>query len=165
MISKYWGTVVVLGQRGYFIRTVSSLTWYWMKCNEMLSIHHKNPGVLERNTVQVLWTMILKRVWFARLVFRLLSSTEPNAGTHPSRALKGQPTTAPAATPSMARLGRPWNQPVIATTVLYMQKVLGRNAADTRHGPKLFRAKVVSSSMMPPCMYLRPPLHTLLFKS
>lgn len=49
--------------------------------------------------------------------------------SYPSRALKGQPTMAPAAIPSTARLGRPWNQPVIATTVLYMQNVLGRKAA------------------------------------
>lgn len=48
--------------------------------------------------------------------------------SYPSRALKGQPTMAPAATPSTARLGRPWNQPVIATTVLYIQNVLGRKA-------------------------------------
>lgn len=49
--------------------------------------------------------------------------------SYPSRALKGQPTMAPAAVPSTARLGRPWNQPVIATTVLYIQNVLGRKAA------------------------------------
>ncbi len=48
--------------------------------------------------------------------------------SYPSRALKGQPTMAPAAIPSTARLGRPWNQPVIATTVLYIQNVLGRKA-------------------------------------
>lgn len=49
--------------------------------------------------------------------------------SYPRRAQKGQPTMAPAAIPSTARLGCPWNQPVIATTVLYIQNVLGRKAA------------------------------------
>jgi len=49
--------------------------------------------------------------------------------SYPRRAQKGQPTMAPAAIPRTARLGCPWNQPVIATTVLYIQNVLGRKAA------------------------------------
>ena len=44
---------------------------------------------------------------------------------------------APAATPRMANGGKSWNQPVMATKVVYMQKEEGRNAADEQNIPVL----------------------------
>ena len=48
--------------------------------------------------------------------------------SYPIRAENGQPTIAPAATPMTANGMESWNQPVIATIVVYMQKEEGRNA-------------------------------------
>lgn len=48
---------------------------------------------------------------------------------YPRAALKGQPMMAPAATPSTAMEVLSIYQPVMAITVVYMQKLLGRKAA------------------------------------
>lgn len=50
--------------------------------------------------------------------------------TYPTRAENGHPTRAPAATPRMANGGESWNHPVIATSVVYMQKEEGKNAEE-----------------------------------
>lgn len=47
---------------------------------------------------------------------------------HPIRAENGHPTMAPAATPSTASGVESWNHPVMAISVVYMQKEEGRNA-------------------------------------
>lgn len=49
--------------------------------------------------------------------------------SYPRAALNGQPRIAPAATPSTAMGVLSIYHPVIATNVVYMQKLLGRNAA------------------------------------
>jgi len=53
---------------------------------------------------------------------------EPSS-PYPRAALKGQPSRAPAATPSTATEVLSIYQPVMAITVVYMQKLLGRKAA------------------------------------
>jgi len=49
--------------------------------------------------------------------------------SYPRAALNGQPKIAPAATPSTAMEVLSIYQPVMAIKVVYMQKLLGRNAA------------------------------------
>lgn len=56
---------------------------------------------------------------------------EPSS-PYPSTALKGQPTRAPAAMPITATEVLSMYQPVMAITVVYMQKLLGRKAATQR---------------------------------
>lgn len=48
--------------------------------------------------------------------------------TYPTRTEKGHPSRTPAATPRMAKGGESWNHPVMATSVVYMQKEDGKNA-------------------------------------
>lgn len=48
--------------------------------------------------------------------------------TYPTRTEKGHPSRTPAATPRMANGGESWNHPVMATSVVYMQKEDGKNA-------------------------------------
>ena len=49
--------------------------------------------------------------------------------SYPRAALNGQPKIAPAATPSTAMEVLSKYQPVMATSVVYLQKLLGRSAA------------------------------------
>ena len=49
--------------------------------------------------------------------------------SYPRAALNGQPKIAPAATPSTAKEVLSIYQPVMAINVVYIQKLLGRNAA------------------------------------
>lgn len=52
--------------------------------------------------------------------------------SYPRAALNGQPTIAPAATPSTATGILSIYQPVMAISVVYIQKLLGRKAASIK---------------------------------
>lgn len=54
--------------------------------------------------------------------------------SYPRAALNGQPKIAPAATPSTAMEVLSMYQPVMATSVVYIQKLLGRSAATVKEG-------------------------------
>lgn len=60
---------------------------------------------------------------------------------YPRAALNGHPRIAPAATPSTAMGVLSIYHPVIAINVVYMQKLLGRNADDEQNMPVLSTRK------------------------
>lgn len=66
----------------------------------------------------------------------LLTKTHFSLWNYPIRAENGHPTMAPAATPMMANGVESWNQPVMATRVVYMQKDEGRNAEEREREKK-----------------------------
>lgn len=57
--------------------------------------------------------------------------------SYPRATLNGQPKIAPAATPSTAMEVLSIYQPVMAINVVYIQKLLGRNADDEQNMPVL----------------------------
>lgn len=57
-------------------------------------------------------------------------------GSYPRAALNGQPKIAPAAIPSTAMEVLSMYHPVMAINVVYIQKLLGRNAARVKKWTK-----------------------------
>ncbi len=53
---------------------------------------------------------------------------------------------APAATPIMANGDESWNQPVMATSVVYMQKEDGRNAEEREQKKRIIRQDRLSET-------------------
>lgn len=60
---------------------------------------------------------------------------------YPIKAENGHPTMAPAATPIIANGVESWNHPVMATSVVYIQKEEGRNAEEKEQNWKIITHK------------------------
>lgn len=69
---------------------------------------------------------------------------------YPRAALNGQPTMAPAATPRTAKAILSMYHPVMAITVQYMQKLLGRKAEIKRsHGVRFCKQSGKAFTQIP----------------
>lgn len=66
-------------------------------------------------------------------------------GPYPIRAENGHPTMTPAATPIMANGVESWNHPVMATSVVYMQKEEGRKAEEKEQKRRMSQTHVTVS--------------------